>query len=331
MHIHTLDDWRHDHVFIASDQERSEKRAYWVIALTVTMMIVEISSGWLFNSMALLADGWHMASHAAALCITVFAYWYARRNLHNHRYTFGTGKVGVLGGFSSAVVLGVVALIMVWESVQRFFEPLTIRFDEAIAVAVLGLSVNLVSAWLLHQGGGHDHHDHHENGHHRHHHHHDHNLRAAFLHVMADALTSVLAIIALLTGKMLGWIWMDPMMGIVGALVIGHWTYGLLRDTSRILLDSDAGEDLKVDIRNTIESDADNRVADLHLWRVGPRHVAVIVSVVTHFPKSAEHYKDLLRDHRDLAHVTVEVNRCDGLPCLPSSSRWGERQLLCNP
>lgn len=321
MHIHTLDDWRHDHVFIASDQERSEKRAYWVIALTVTMMIVEISSGWLFNSMALLADGWHMASHAAALCITVFAYWYARRNLHNHRYTFGTGKVGVLGGFSSAVVLGVVALIMVWESVQRFFEPLTIRFDEAIAVAVLGLSVNLVSAWLLHQGGGHDHHDHHENGHHRHHRHHDHdhNLRAAFLHVMADALTSVLAIIALLTGKMLGWIWMDPMMGIVGALVIGHWTYGLLRDTSRILLDSDAGEGLKADIRNTIESDADNRVADLHLWRVGTRHVAVIVSIVTHFPKSAEHYKDLLRDHRDLAHVTVEVNRCDGLPCLPSS------------
>jgi cation diffusion facilitator family transporter len=322
MHIHSLDDWRHEHIFIAADQESGERRAYWVIALTVTMMTVEIFSGWLFNSMALLADGWHMASHAAALCITVFAYWYARRNLHNSSYTFGTGKVGVLGGFSSAVVLGVVALIMVWESVQRFFEPLTISFDEAIAVAALGLAVNLASAWLLHQGAGHDHHGHHDDHHHNElgrHHHHDHNLRAAFLHVMADALTSVLAIFALLTGKMLGWIWMDPMMGIVGALVIGHWTYGLLRDTSRILLDGDAGEGGKAGIRKTIEADADNRVTDLHVWRVGSRHFAVIVSIVTHFPKSAEHYKELLRDHRDLAHVTVEVNWCDSQPCLPSS------------
>ena len=324
MHIYNLDDWRHEHVSVPSDQQRSEQRTYWVIALTVTMMIVEISAGWLFNSMALLADGWHMASHAAALSITVFAYWYARRNLNNERFTFGPGKVGVLGGFTSAVVLGVVALIMVWESVQRFFEPLTISFDEAMAVAALGLVVNLVSAWLLHQGGGHHHHSHNDNHHHHeiehhHPHHHDHNLRAAFLHVMADALTSVLAIIALLTGKMLGWVWMDPMMGIVGALVIGHWTYGLLRDTSRILLDSDAGEGVRAKIRKTIEADADNRVTDLHVWRVSPGHLAAIVSVVTHFPKSAEHYKDLMRDHHDLAHVTVEVYRCDGSPCLPPS------------
>lgn len=315
MHIHALDDWRHEHVFIAENQERSERRAYWVIALTVTMMIVEILSGWLFNSMALLADGWHMTSHAAALCITVFAYWYARRHLHSRRYTFGPGKIGVLGGFTSGVVLGVVALLMVWESVQRFFDPLTIRFDEAIAVAALGLIVNLVSAWLLHERG---HHDTHHHGHHEHAlHHKDHNLRAAFLHVMADALTSVLAIIALLFGKMLGWIWMDPMMGIVGALVIGHWTYGLLRDTSRVLLDADASEGVKADLVKIIEADADNRVADLHVWRVGPQHVAAIVSIVTHFPRSAEHYKELIRKHRDLAHITIEVNRCTGEPCLP--------------
>lgn len=322
MHIHSLDDWRHDHVFIAREQEAGERRAYWVIALTVTTMVVEIVSGWLFNSMALLADGWHMASHAAALCITVFAYWFARRHLHNSRFTFGTGKVGVLGGFGSGVVLGVVALIMVWESTQRFFQPMTIRFDEAMAVAGLGLLVNLLSAWLLHQGRG-DHHHHHHDHDHGHDHHHgrnrDHNLRAAFLHVLADALTSVLAIVALLTGKMLGWVWMDPMMGIVGAGVIGVWTYGLLRDTGRILLDGEGGETVKAGIRDSIEADADNRVTDLHLWRIGPDHFAVIVSIVTHFPKSAEAYKTLLENHSELAHVTVEVNRCDSEPCLPET------------
>lgn len=322
MHIYSLDDWRHEHVFVAEHQARGERRAYWVIALTTTMMVVEILSGWLFNSMALLADGWHMASHAAALSITVFAYWYARRNLHNSRYTFGTGKVGVLGGFSSAVVLGVVAVIMIWESAQRLSQPLTISFDEAVAVAALGLAVNLASVWLLHQGSGHGERVRHDDQdhHHRHgdHHHQDHNLRAAFLHVVADALTSVLAIAALLTGKMLGWIWMDPLMGIVGGLVIGHWTYGLLRDTGRILLDGEADEGIKADIRTSIEADADNRVTDLHVWRIGPQHLAVIVSVATHFPKGAEHYKALLRDRPDLAHVTVEVNRCETEPCLPS-------------
>jgi len=276
------------------------------------MMVVEITSGWLFNSMALLADGWHMASHAAALFITVFAYWYARRHLHNKAYTFGTGKVGVLGGFTSAVVLGVVALLMVWESVQRFFEPLSINFDEAMAIAVLGLLVNLLSAWLLHQGGEHTHH---HDGH-AHSHGHDHNLRAAFLHVMADALTSVLAIVALLTGKTLGWVWMDPAMGIVGAIVIGHWTYGLLRDTSRILLDGSIDEETQTQIREAIEADSDNRVADLHVWRVGANHMAAIISVVTHYPQSAEHYKSLLAGQSELAHVTVEVNFCEGAPCV---------------
>ncbi len=321
MHIHSLDDWRHEHVFIDKDQARGERRAYWVIALTVVMMTVEITSGWLFNSMALLADGWHMASHAAALCITVFAYRYARRHLHNKGYTFGTGKVGVLGGFTSAVVLGVVALMMVWESVQRFFQPLDIAFDEAIAVAALGLCVNLLSAWLLHQNGGHDHH--HGHGHARHGQ--DHNLRAAFLHVLADALTSVLAIVALLTGKTLGWAWMDPVMGIVGAAVIGHWTWGLLRDTGRILLDGSVHEDVEADIRKTIEADADNRVTDLHVWRVGNEHLAAIISVVTHFPRSAEHYKALLADRNDLAHVTVEVAHCTSEPCIePAGDAGGQ-------
>ena len=316
MHIHSLDDWRHEHVFIARQQGQNERRAYFVIALTVVMMVAEISSGIVFNSMALLADGWHMASHAAALCITVFAYWYARRHLTSSTYTFGTGKVGVLGGFTSGVVLGVVALMMVWESVQRFFEPLSISFDEAIAVAALGLVVNLASAALLHQGHGHDHK--HEHGHE--HGHEDHNLRAAFLHVVADALTSVLAIIALLCGKTLGWVWMDPLMGIVGAAVIGHWTFGLLRDTGRILLDGDGGKAMREGVRKIIEEDSDSRVSDLHVWRVGPDHWAAIVSVVTHFPKSAEHYKDLLRHRHGLAHLTVEVNWCESDPCLAPSS-----------
>ncbi len=312
MHIYSLDTWRHEHIFIADAPTRGERRTLWVIALTVTMMGAEISAGLLFNSMALLADGWHMASHAAALCITVSAYWYARRHRHDTSYSFGTGKVGVLGGYTSAIVLGVVALLMVWESVQRFFDPVSIDFDEATAVATLGLLVNLLSAWLLRHSGGHSHHhdgcDHSDPQ--------DHNLRAAFLHVMADALTSVLAIIALLTGKTLGWVWMDPAMGIVGALVIGHWTYGLLRDTSRILLDSGVDDDTLTQIRDAIETDSDNRVTDLHVWRIGETHVAAIISVVTHFPRSAEHYKSLLAGQKELAHVTVEVFHCSGEPCI---------------
>ena len=325
MHTSSLDNWRHEHVFVAKTQTRGELRTYWVIALTVTMMVAEITTGLLFNSMALLADGWHMASHAAALCITVFAYRYARRHAHDKAYSFGTAKVGVLGGYTSGVVLGIVALLMVWESVQRFSEPLTISFDEAIAVAALGLCVNLLSAWLLHQGGDHAHHHSHHHSHgHSHGHAHpqlrDHNLRAAFLHVVADAMTSVLAIVALLTGKTLGWVWMDPAMGIVGAIVIGHWTYGLLRDTSRILLDGGVDEETQTEIRETIEADSDNRVTDLHVWRLGDNHVAAIISVVTHFPRSAEHYKALLADRKDLAHVTVEVIHCRGEPCVEPSA-----------
>ena len=306
MHIHCLDRWQHSHRFNVDDghAERNTRR---VILLTLAMMVIEITAGYIYGSMALLADGWHMGTHAAALGITAFAYYFARKNAENPNYSFGTGKVGVLGGFGSAVVLAVIAVLMGVESVQRLFSPVTIRFNEAIAVAVIGLAVNLISAYLLR---GRHHHDH------GHGHHHDHNLRAAYLHVLADALTSVLAIFALLTGKAFGWVWMDPIMGIVGALIISRWSYGLLVDTSKVLLDRDVNAEAVEEIRSIIESDSDNRITDLHIWRVGSHHLSAIVSVVTHYPKPPDHYKQLLADYDEIAHVTVEVNQCEGDPCL---------------
>jgi cation diffusion facilitator family transporter len=266
------------------------------------MMVIEISAGYLSGSMALLADGWHMGTHAGALGITALAFYYARRHSDNPNYSFGTGKVGVLGGFTSAVVLAVIALLMGVESIKRLISPLPIQFNEAIAVAVVGLIVNLVSAFLLQ-----------EKHHHGHEHtsgstNHDHNLRAAYLHVIADALTSVLAIIALVSGKALGWVWMDPIMGIVGALIITKWSYGLLRDTGRILLDRDVNPEAIAEIKEIIESDADNRVSDIHVWRVGPHHLSVILSIVTHFPNPPGYYKKLLSGYDEISHVTVEVN-----------------------
>jgi len=323
MHIHKLDTWRHGHIFFDLEVSRAnERRTLLVVLLTAATMVVEITAGWWFNSMALLADGWHMATHAGALGIAVFVYRYQRRHADNPRFTFGAGKVETLGGFTSAVILGVVAILMIWESGERLIEPLTISFDEAMAVAVLGLAVNLISAWILGAGHAHGHqhghdHDHgHDHGH-QHGHHHDHNLRAAYLHVLADALTSVLAIVALLCGKMFGWVWMDAAMGIVGALIISRWAYGLLRDSGRVLLDSAVSDDTAEAVRRAIEDDSDNRVVDLHLWRVGPKHLGAIVSLVTHYPRPPEHYKALLAPFRDLAHVTVEVNVCADEPCLP--------------
>jgi len=273
-------------------------------------MAVEISAGYMFGSMALLADGWHMGTHAAALSITVFAYIYARRHADNPKYSFSTGKVGVLGGFASAVVLGVIAILMGGESLKRFFLPVAIQFNEAIWVAVIGLVINLVCAYLLHAKHSHDPGHNHEN------HHHDHNLRAAYLHVLADALTSFLAIFALLTGKHFGWVWMDPGMGLVGALVITRWSYGLLRDTSRILLDREVNSELSAKIRSTIEADGDNLVADLHVWQVSPQYLSIILTVVTHFPKAPDHYKKLLKDIIGNAHISVEVHEGPGAPCL---------------
>ena len=317
MHIKNLDRWRHPHQFNSDDKD-GERNTWRVIVLTVVMMVLEIVAGAAFGSMALLADGWHMGTHAFALGITAFAYIYARRNSANPQYSFGTGKVGVLGGFTSAVVLAIVAVLMAVESSQRLISPTSIQFNEAIGVAVVGLVVNLVSAFLLqgHHHHGHDHdHDHHHEEHAEEHQ--DHNLRAAYLHVLADAMTSVLAIVALLTGKSFGWVWMDPIMGIVGSLVIGQWSYGLLRDTSKILLDSGVGQERRAAIQAAIESDADNRVTDLHIWPVSSQNLAVIVTVVTHYPRPVEHYKALLADFHDLSHVTVEVIQCLQDPCLP--------------
>ncbi len=311
MHIHTLKNWQHSHDF-AVIHEKGEKRTLLVLLLTAVTMVVEIVAGQMFGSMALLADGWHMGTHVAAFTITIFAYRYAKRHATNPSFSFGTGKVSVLGGFASAVALAVVALIMGMESIIRLFNPHEIHFNEAIAVACLGLVVNLVSAYLLQ-----DHHSHdHSHGRHEHKYHHDHNLKAAYFHVLADALTSVLAIIALFAGKYIGWGWMDPIMGIVGALVIAHWSYGLVKDTSSILLDQSIDGEREKKIKEKIEADSDNLVSDIHIWKLGAADYAAAISIVTHFPKSPVYYKKILAEF-NISHITVEVNRCHDDPCMP--------------
>ena len=311
MHNHSVEDWRHDHAFLGEHHGRNERRARLVIALTFIMMIAEVAAGLAFGSMALLADGMHMATHAGALALSAAAYAYARRHLHNPRYSFGTGKVGDLAGFSSAIILAVFALLIGWESVRRLAAPVAIDFIDATAVAVLGLVVNLASAWLLHDGHHHHHHRHEAGGDraaHAHGHHHDHNLRAAYFHVLADALTSVLAIAGLLAGRYFGWIWMDPAVGILGALVIARWSWGLMRDAGAVLLDAVPDTRLPDVIRSAIEA-GDARVTDLHVWRVGPSHNAVVLSVASHAPKPPGHYKSLIGDIHGLCHVTVEVEQ----------------------
>ena len=314
MHTHTLEKWQHSHDFSVKN-DKGERRTKYVLILTAITMVVEILAGSIFGSMALLADGWHMGTHVAAFMITIYAYRYARKHADNPAYAFGTGKVSVLGGFASAVALAVVALVMLIESLQRMIEPHAIQFNEAIAVASLGLFINVISAFLLKD----DHHHHHHHGDHDHdhdhHHHHDHNLRAAYLHVLADALTSLLAIIALLSGKYFGWDWLDPMMGIVGAIIITRWSYGLVKQTGPILLDGSIEEAYKAAVIEAIEKDSDNQISDIHIWKVGANHYAAIISIVTHFPKSSEYYRELLRDFDKLSHVTIEVHACDGEVC----------------
>ncbi|WP_370455484.1 CDF family Co(II)/Ni(II) efflux transporter DmeF [Synechococcus sp. RSCCF101] len=290
------------------------------MAITAITMVVEIVTGSLFGSMALLADGWHMFTHVAAFAITVFAYRYARRHASDPFYTFGTGKVEVLAGFASAVALGVVAVLMIVESLERLFAPHAIFFNQAIAVAVLGLVVNLASALILDRHGGHGHG--HAHGHSHHEHHHDLNLKAAYIHVLADALTSVLAIVALACGKVLGWIWMDALMGCVGALVISRWAWELIRDSSAILLDASAGDGVRREITARIENDSDNRVCDLHVWRLSSGHLSASIALVTHHPKPPAHYKALLAGVPQLSHVVMEVNPCRGEPCMePDDAR----------
>jgi cation diffusion facilitator family transporter len=308
MHIHTLERWQHSHNF-SVNENYAERNTKIVMLLTAVTMLAEIVAGTIFGSMALLADGWHMTTHVAAFGLTIFAYQYARQHATDPRYTLGTGKVSVLGGFASAVALAVIALIMALESGVRLFQPQAIQFNEAIAVAVIGLVVNLASAWLLQ--------DRHDHSHHNHHHdHQDHNLRAAYFHVLADALTSVLAIIALFAGKFLGWIWLDAVMGLVGAGVITKWSYGLIRDTSAILLDGAIDKKTKLDVVTAIEKDVDNRVTDLHIWYISQDHLAAVISLVTHYPKTPEYYKNLLKNIPDLSHITVEVNRCSEELCV---------------
>ncbi|NKN32124.1 CDF family Co(II)/Ni(II) efflux transporter DmeF [Marichromatium bheemlicum] len=317
MHVHTLERWQHSHDF-AVHNDRGERNTYYVLALTAVTMVVEIGAGTVYGSMALLADGWHMGTHVAAFLIAILAYRYAARHAHDPAHSFGTGKINVLGGFASAIALGTVALMMLIESLQRLIDPQTIHFNESILVALLGLGVNLASALLLKDA--HHHHGHaHHHGPDAHHHDHDHNLRAAYVHVIADALTSLLAIAALLAGKLLGWHWLDPVMGMVGAAIITVWAYGLLRETTPILVDTSIEPRYREAMRAAIEADADNRVADMHVWRVGANHYAAIISLVTHEPRPVEHYKQLLADFDRIAHLTVEVNACAGPSCLTPS------------
>ncbi len=316
MHTKTLSHLTHGHEF-AVFNKKGERRTKVVLLLTFFTMLLEIGAGFLSGSMALLADGWHMSTHVVAFMITVFAYRYTRRHARDQTFAFGPGKVGVLGGFASSIVLGMVALLMIVESGLRFIKPGVIFYDEALMVAGFGLFINLVSALLLsghhHHGEDHDHAHHaHE---HEHHHHHDHNLKAAYLHVLADALTSVLAIIALILAKYYGWQWLDPVMGIVGAIIISRWSFSIMKDTGPVLLDESIDQKYKAAIKERIESDADNRIADLHVWRVGPNHFAAILSVISHTPKAPDYYKGLLSSFHKLAHVTVEVNQCTEEGC----------------
>ena len=344
--MHTTDPagWKHDHTFGQDRVSHGERRTLVVALLTAVFMVVEISAGIAYGSMALLADGLHMASHALALGIAVAAYMYARRRAGDARFSFGTGKVNALGGFTGALLLAMFAVLMAWESVKRFIDPVAIVFDQAIAVAVLGLLVNGVSVLLLgvhdhdhgHEHDGHDHgshaHDTHHHDHHEHrdahgdddhheddhnhsdHHRHgdDHNLRAAYLHVLADALTSFTAIFALMGGKYFGLNWLDPVMGIVGSLLVARWSWGLLRQTSRVLLDYQAPEQFQEQLRTALEAEGDDRVVDLHVWSIGPGAWASSLTVVTHEPQSPSDYKARLPEDLGLTHVTVEVHRCPG-------------------
>lgn len=319
--------FQHDHSFGQHLKRPGETRTFIVIALTATMMIVEVAAGIAFGSMALLADGLHMASHAAALGINAFAYVHARRHAHDARYSFGTGKVNTLGGYTGAVLLAGFALVMAWESIVRFISPTPIAFNQAIFVAVLGLAVNGVCVVILgvhhHHGDEHEHehgdehehaddHDHdRDHGHahaHEHAHHHDHNLVSAYLHVLADALTSLLAIFALLAAKLFGWVWADPAMGLVGAVLVGRWSLGLLRTTSVVLLDREAPDALRDLVRKRIEAEDGNRVTDLHVWAIGPRLYSVIVAVATTAPRPPDYYKRLLPQGHGIVHTAIEVH-----------------------
>jgi cation diffusion facilitator family transporter len=310
----------HSHVFLGESHENSEKKTWAVIWLCTAMMIAEIVGGWMFGSVALVADGVHMSTHAGALLLAALAYTYARSHAGDPRFTFGTGKFGDLAGFTSAIILAMIALLIGYESIQRLLDPIPIHFTEAIPIAVLGLAVNVASAWLLSGGDhhhghahGHDHDDHddHEDDHGHEHHAqgkvaHDNNFRAAIVHVIADAAVSVLVIAGLLLARAFGWLWMDPLAGIVGALVIASWAATLIRDTGAILLDMNPDDHICEHMREAIESDGD-QLADLHLWRLGPGHLGAILSVVTPTQRNEAFYRKKLQNFKALSHLTIEV------------------------
>jgi cation diffusion facilitator family transporter len=331
----SIDDLRHGHYFLGEAHEHNERKTWIVIGLTSVMMVTEIVGGIWFGSVALIADGLHMSTHTGALLIAALAYTYSRRYAHDQRFAFGTGKLGDLAAFASAIVLAMVALLIAYESVERFFHPVQIAFNEAIPIAFLGLIVNLVSAFLLrddhhhHHGHGHahddhdhdhdhDHHHDHDHDHDHHHGHHDHshdrhaayrrdnNLRAAFLHVAADVVVSVLVIIGLFAARALDWLWLDPVVGLLGATVVAIWSWSLIRSAGAVLLDMSPDPTLPQKIADRLEQNGD-RIFDLHLWRVGPGHVAGIVSLVSSQPQVPSVYKRRLADLRSLSHVTIEV------------------------
>ncbi|UCG39606.1 MAG: CDF family Co(II)/Ni(II) efflux transporter DmeF [bacterium] len=315
MHTESVERWIHDHTFGQDRTRAGERRTLIVIFLTAVTMVAEIAAGVLLGSMALLADGLHMGSHAFALSISAFAYFYTRRHARDPRFNFGTGKVNSLGGFASAVILLAFAGVMVFESTRRFIKPVPIHFDMAIVVAFLGLLVNGASIFILRGWGRGDvagQHAHRvEEGHpHVHGLESDHNLWSAYLHVAADALTSLLAVFALLGGKYLGQTWLDPLMGILGALLVTRWSWGLLRSSARVLLDMRAPEPVREAIRRGIEAADNNRISDQHVWAVGPGIYAAELCVVTGLPRPPEHYWDLIPRELGLVHLTVEVRRC---------------------
>lgn len=307
-----VSEYCHDHVYLSGREAASERRTWAVIILTSATMVLEIVSGLIFGSMALLADGWHMGTHAVALGVTAAAYQASRRHADDHRYSFGTWKIEVLGGFASAVVLAVIAIYVAGESIWRLFQPHEIRYAEALVVACLGLGVNLLCALLL--GAGRPHGSHPHTAAHGHHHSHDLNLRSAYAHVLTDAMTSVFAILALAGGTLFGWGFLDPAMGIVGACVVGLWSYALLRDTSRVLLDREMDHPVVEEIREAVESDGESRITDLHLIRVGRDRFACALSVVTRSGRDAAHFKSMLAEHEELVHVTAEVLPYRDLP-----------------
>jgi cation diffusion facilitator family transporter len=309
MHTHSIEPWQHSHVFLGARHDRHERRTWFVVALTAVMMVAEIIGGTMFGSMAVVADGWHMSTHAGALAIAALAYRFARKHARDPRFTFGTGKVGELAAFTSAVILALIAVAIGYEAITRLMSPVPIDYAEATWLAVLGLGVNLASAWLL-SDHGHEHdHDHdHDHGH-DHHGGHDTNIRAAFVHVLADAMTSVLAIAGLLAGRYFGWVWMDSAAALIGVVVILSWSVGLVRTAGTVLLDMEPDRELAGHIRKRLEVDGD-RVCDLHLWRLGPGHAGLIASVVSDHPQAPSAYKHRLHGIAGLSHITVEVHLC---------------------